>query len=155
MRAQKGHIINKLSTYFSTIGFVGYIPYAPGTFGSAVGFLLLLLLKPDDPTLLYLLTLLFIPGLFASHKSEKSLGKDSKHIVIDELCGYILTVLFIPKTAPYLAAAFVLFRFFDILKPPPIKKIEKQLSGGAGIMFDDLLAAVYANLCIQIWRYFF
>ena len=154
MRAQKGHIINKLSTYFSTIGFVGYIPYAPGTFGSAVGFLLLLLLKPDDPTLLYLLTLLFIPGLFASHKAEKSLGRDSKHIVIDELCGYLLTVLFIPKTMPYLIAAFVLFRFFDIFKPPPIKIIEKKLSGGAGIMFDDLLAAVYANLCIQIWRYF-
>lgn len=56
---------------------------------------------------------------------------------------------------PYLIAAFVLFRFFDILKPPPIRQIEKKVSGGAGIMFDDLLAAVYANLCIQIYRYIF
>lgn len=155
MQAQRGYIISRLSAYFATLGFTGYIPFAPGTFGSAAGFLLVLLLKPDDPTLLYLLTLLFIPGLFASNHAEKSLGKDSKHIVIDELCGYLLTVLFIPKTMPYLIAAFVLFRFFDILKPPPIKMIEKKLSGGAGIMFDDLMAAVYANLCIQIWIYFF
>jgi phosphatidylglycerophosphatase A len=155
MQTQRGHIINRLSKYFSTLGFVGYIPYAPGTFGSAIGFLLIFLLRSDDPTLLYLFSIFFIPGLFASNHAEKFLGKDSKHIVIDELCGYLFTLLLLPKTTPYLIAAFVLFRFFDILKPPPIKSIEKKLSGGAGIMFDDIIAAVYANLCIQIWRYFF
>ena len=90
-----------------------------------------------------------------SHQAEKDLGKDSGHIVIDEFCGYLTAVLFIPKTPAWLIAAFILFRIFDIFKPPPIRKVERLIPGGAGIMLDDILAGIYANICLQAWRYLF
>ncbi len=98
---------------------------------------------------------LFLLGIITSHRTEKLLGKDSGYIVIDEFCGYLISVLFIPKNISYLLAAFVLFRAFDILKPPPIRKIEETVTGGAGIMLDDVLAGIYTNICLQLWRYLF
>jgi len=148
-------LINRIQRTIATIGFTGYLPYAPGTFGSALGFLLIILFKPDDFELLMIFLPVLMLGLLTSHDAEKFLGKDSKHIVIDEFCGYLLSVLFVPKNIAYLLAAFILFRIFDILKPPPIRKIEGIVSGGKGIMLDDILAAVYANACIQLWRYLF
>ena len=145
--------IKKLPAYIATLGFIGYAPYAPGTFGSAAGFLAAVLLRPGDVFLLTVFIPLLIIGTWSSHIAETTLGKDSGHIVIDELCGYLVSVLFIPKSAGHLLAAFILFRVFDIFKPPPIRKIEKLVPGGAGIMLDDVLAGIYANLCIQIWRY--
>jgi phosphatidylglycerophosphatase A len=139
--------------YIATLGFTGYLLYAPGTAGSAAGFLLVLLLNPDDVNLSIVAVLVFFIGLLTSHQAEKQLGKDSSHIVIDELCGYLISVLFIPSGIGCLIAAFILFRIFDILKPPPIRKIEKLVPGGAGIMLDDVLAGIYANLCLQLWRY--
>ncbi|MBI5099897.1 MAG: phosphatidylglycerophosphatase A [Nitrospirae bacterium] len=139
--------------YIATLGFLGYLPIAPGTFGSAAGFIFVLLLKPGDLRLLAFCLIVFLLGVLTSHQAEKQLGKDSKHIVIDELCGYMISVLFIPSGIGYLIAAFILFRIFDILKPPPIRKIEKLVPGGAGIMLDDVLAGIYANLCLQLWRY--
>lgn len=139
----------------STLGFIGYSPYAPGTAGSLAGFLLLILFNPGDGMILLISGPLFLLGLLASHDTEKILGKDSGHIVIDELYGYLVSVLFIPKTMGYLIAALLLFRFFDILKPYPIRKIEESFSGGLGIMLDDLLAGFFANICLQLWIYFF
>jgi phosphatidylglycerophosphatase A len=132
---------------------MGYLPYAPGTFGSAVAFLTILLLHLDDIKILIILPPLFLLGFLASHHAEKILGKDSGHIVIDEFCGCLAAVLFLPKNIAYLTAAFVLFRAFDILKPPPIRKIEEIVPGGMGIMLDDLLAGIYTCLCLQLWRY--
>ncbi|MBI4847392.1 MAG: phosphatidylglycerophosphatase A [Nitrospirae bacterium] len=129
------------------------MPYAPGTFGSAAGFILAILLRPDDSTLVIFALSVFFIGLYASHQAEKSLGKDSGHIVIDELCGYFVSVLFVPKSVGYFIAAFVLFRIFDILKPPPVRSAERLVPGGAGIMLDDLLAGIYANACLQLWRW--
>jgi phosphatidylglycerophosphatase A len=97
----------------------------------------------------------FLLGLITSNNAEKILGKDSKHIIIDEFCGYLLSVVFVPKNTEYLLVGFILFRVFDILKPPPIRKIEKGISGGAGVMLDDILAAVYTNICLQLWRLLF
>lgn len=91
--------------------------------------------------------------MYVSDGAEKLLGKDSGNIVIDEVCGYAVSVLFVPKTGGYLIAAFILFRLFDILKPPPIRKIEQEVPGGIGIMLDDLLAGIYANICLQIWMH--
>ncbi|MBI3592707.1 MAG: phosphatidylglycerophosphatase A, partial [Nitrospirae bacterium] len=87
------------------------------------------------------------------HAVEKNTGiKDSKHIVIDEFVGYLASVAFLPLTAGYIVAAFFLFRFFDILKPPPIRNVEKKFHGGLGIMLDDLLAGIFTNIILQIWR---
>jgi phosphatidylglycerophosphatase A len=142
-----------LFKYIATLGFIGYIPFAPGTAGTAAGFLLVLLLNPDDVSLPIVAVLVFFLGMLTSHQAEKQLGKDSSHIVIDELCGYLISVLFIPSSIGYFIAAFILFRIFDIVKPPPIRKIEKVVPGGAGIMLDDVLAGLYANVCLQLWRY--
>ena len=91
-------------------------------------------------------------GIISSHHAERLLNsKDSRHIVIDEFCGYFLSVLFIPFSINYALAAFFLFRFFDILKPFPIKKIEAALVGGIGVMADDIMAAIYTNIILQIW----
>jgi phosphatidylglycerophosphatase A len=144
---------SKLSKNIATLGITGYLPYAPGTFGSALGFLLVLVIRPSDDILLIIIFILFVVGIVASHNAEKTLGRDSKHIVIDELCGYLLTVVFIPKDTWYLFAGFVLFRIFDILKPPPIKRVEEIASGGIGIMLDDVLAALYSNAFLQLMRY--
>lgn len=145
--------LQTLFKYIATLGFTGFVPYAPGTAGTAAGFLFMLLLKPDDVELSIIALVVFILGLLTSHHAEKQLGKDNSHIVIDELCGYLISVMLIPKTIGYLIAAFVLFRIFDILKPPPIRNMERVIPGGAGIMLDDVLAGGYANVCLQAWRY--
>ena len=145
--------LKKIQYAIATLGFIGFLPYAPGTFGTATAFIITILLRPDDVWLLLVLPLIFLLGLQASSQAEKMLGKDSGHIVIDEFCCYLVSVLFIPKTPGYLITAFILFRIFDILKPPPIGKIEEVVTGGTGIMLDDILAGIYANACLQVWRY--
>ena len=145
--------IKKLPGYIATLGFIGHLPCAPGTFGSFAGLLVIMMSRPSDAALLISFLPLLVLGIWSSHSAEKVLGKDSGHIVIDELCGYLVSVLFIPKSAGYLVAAFILFRAFDILKPPPIRRIERTVPGGAGIMLDDVLAGVYTNVCIQLWIY--
>ncbi len=146
---------NNIQQTVATLGFIGYLPYAPGTFGTVCACVLVILIKPGDGVLCAAILISFLLGTASSHSAEKILGKDSGHIVIDEFCGYLIAVLFVPPVISYLLAAFVLFRFFDILKPPPIRNVEKAVPGGAGIMLDDVLAGIYANLCIQIWIRFF
>ena len=145
--------LQTLYKYIATLGFIGYMPYAPGTAGTAAGLLFVLLLKIDDINLSIVTIFIFFIGTLTAHYAEKQLGKDSTHIVIDELCGYMISVIFIPKSIGYLIAAFILFRIFDIFKPPPIRAIERNVPGGAGIMLDDVLAGIYANVCLQLWIY--
>jgi len=141
---------NHIYHIIATVGFSGYFPYAPGTVGSAVSFLFVLLVQPSDAGLVFIVPLLVIVGTLAAHSAEKVLGKDSGHIVIDEFCGYLITVAFVPRSLGYLIAAFFIFRFFDIVKPPPVRNAETFFSGGLGIMLDDVLAGIYSNLCLQI-----
>ena len=135
----------------ATLGPVGFIPYAPGTFGTAAAFLMVLLFKPGDMALFMVLLPLILLGTMACDIAEKVMGKDSGQIVLDEFCGYLLSVMFLPRNALILFAAFILFRIFDIIKPPPIKRLEELVPGGAGVMADDLMAAVYTNICLQVW----
>ncbi len=148
-------MLNHVYHIIATLGFTGYIPHAPGTFGTAIGLFAILLTRPGDAVLVLFSIPVIIVGTVSAHHIEKVLGKDSGHIVIDEFCGYLVSVMFLPKSTGYLIAAFVLFRLFDIFKPPPIKRIESTISGGTGIMLDDLLAGVYANICLQVWRVMF
>ena len=138
--------------YVATLGFIGYIPFAPGTFGSLVACALFILMRPS--VFLHVTILLFIIplGIISSHYAEILLKvKDSRHIVIDEFCGYFIAVLFLPLNAFYIIAAFFLFRFFDILKPFPIRTAE-HFRGGLGIMADDIAAALFTNVILQIAR---
>lgn len=141
--------------WIATLGPVGFLPYAPGTYGTCVAFVLVVLFKPVDLFLFMIFLLFLLIGLLASEEAEKTLGEDSGQIVIDEFCGFLLSIIFLPREAPYLVAAFILFRLFDIIKPPPIKRIERVLPGGMGVMADDLVAAVYTNICLQIAGRFF
>ena len=146
---------HSLARRIATLGFVGYLP-APGTWGSAVGAVLLLALRLPDVLLLLCATGLFMAGVVVSGLAEESIGeKDSGHIIIDEVAGMAVSVLFLPQTVGYIVPAFVLFRFLDILKPFPIRQIESRLRGGLGIMTDDLLAGIGANLVMQAWKTIF
>ncbi len=137
----------------ATLGFIGYLPIAPGTFGTFAAFLIYILIKPTV-FVNALVVLILIPiSIITSHLTEIFLNeKDSKHIVIDEFTGYFCSLLFIPFDIFYALSGFFLFRVFDILKPFPIRKIERFLQGGKGIVADDIIAAFYTNIILQIWK---
>ncbi len=141
-----------LSLHIATLWFVGRLPYAPGTFGSAAGLITFFLLKPPLYAHFLIIVLGTLVGIYTSSSAEKTLReKDSRKIVIDEFIGFYVAVFFVPKTMAFITAAFILFRLFDILKPLAINKLEKALSNGTGIMADDIMAGMYANILLQIW----
>ncbi len=138
----------------ATLSFIGYVPAAQGTFGTLVAAILVWLLKPGPLQLVFFAVFAILIGVYAAGQAELVLGKDSRHIIIDEFAGYLVSVLFLPLSAlsdGYLVAAFVLFRAFDILKPPPIRQME-NLPGGVGVMADDIAAGIAANILLHLWR---
>jgi phosphatidylglycerophosphatase A len=136
----------------ATLWFVGYLPVAPGTWGSLAATFLLAVTKPAAVVHALLIVLVCLVGVAAADAAEKIIGeKDSGHIVIDEVAGLMVSMFLVPQGAGYLAAGFFLFRFFDILKPYPIRFLERSLRGGLGVMADDILAGIYANLILQVW----
>jgi phosphatidylglycerophosphatase A len=104
-------------------------------------------------TLAAILALVLVAGVWASGEAETSLGHDAKPIVIDEVAGMLLAVLFVPRgdgsPTLFLAAAFLLFRFFDIVKPPPIRQAQ-ALPGGWGVVADDVLAGLATNVVLRV-----
>jgi len=139
---------------FSSVLFIGYIPFASGTFATAFTVLPYLLLRGNMLLYLAVTVFLFFAGVFASTEAEQLLGKKDPHkVVIDEFVGYLVTMAFIPFGIPYIIAGFFFFRLFDIWKPYPIRGLQ-ALPGGWGIMIDDVLAGVYANVLLQIAVYF-
>lgn len=126
------------------MGGTGYAPLAPGSVGSAVTVVLLWLIPFSRTGLVLFLVAVTGIGTWAAHRAERLLGaKDPGAIVIDEVAGMTLAVLVFPLTPSVLAAAFVLFRLFDVVKPPPARA-SQRLPGGPGVMVDDLIAGVYA-----------
>jgi phosphatidylglycerophosphatase A len=110
---------------------------------------------PDHYVYLLIATILIIVlGIYVSNKVEAEWGKDSYRVVIDEVAGMLVTMLFIPNNLYYLLAGLILFRFFDIVKPLYIRRME-ALPGGNGVMMDDILAGIYANIVLQIGLYLF
>jgi Phosphatidylglycerophosphatase A and related proteins len=144
--------MRRLSLLLATGLGLGYIPWAPGTFGTLLGLPLFFLGKNLSPVLFAAGVVLFI--LFAvgvSHFAEQALGgHDSCKIVIDEVAGFLVTVVFIPFSYPAAAIGFILFRFFDILKPFPIRRIDRTWGGAWGVVMDDVLAGVFANLTLRL-----
>lgn len=160
-------ITNLIATGF----FSGYIPWASGTFGTIVGILIFLLPGAEHPLVLLAIIIVgFFTGVTTSarvadivgHKLSKSaeLAKatfqpgdhdaaDPSIVVIDEIVGMWITLLFLPKAAFVIVVAFCAFRFFDIIKPPPARQLER-VPNGWGIMLDDVIAGVYANVSVQL-----
>jgi phosphatidylglycerophosphatase A len=102
---------------------------------------------------LTILTFFFFAS-WISGKAQRCWGrKDHPRIVIDEIMGYLITMLWLPKTTLFIILGFFLFRFFDIFKPPPIRLLER-VKGGFGVVLDDVLAGAYANIILQIVRLF-
>lgn len=136
----------------ATLGFVGYLPWAPGTWGTAAALLLVVLVRPSTPLYLAITLLAVVLGTVSAHEAEKAMGsKDPGPIVIDEFAGYLFSMALLPQEAGYLLAAFILFRFFDILKPLWLRRLE-ALGGGPGIMADDIAAGIVTNVLLQLWR---
>ena len=134
----------------------GLARFAPGTMGTlmAVPFALLLKQLPD---LVYgvALAALFLAGVWVCGAASRALGRDDPGgIVWDEMVGYWLTVALLPPAWGWWLAAFVLFRCFDILKPWPIRQVERRFAGGLGIMLDDIFAALYAMLVLGLAQHF-
>lgn len=156
MRHAKGRIImhkklDALVLFIAQGAFSGRVPVAPGTAGTVVGVLLYLLLK-DLGSLWYCLayTAVAALGSLAAGRADDLLGtKDSPSIVIDEIAGFLIAMFLIPFSWGYVVAGFTLFRFFDIQKPWPLKKLQ-DIPGGPGVMLDDIGAAVYTNVILQI-----
>lgn len=142
---------SSLLRHIATLGPIGHIPFAPGTFGTAAGFLILLLVRPPLLPLMAITLLIFVVGIISSHFAEIHFKKkDPGQVVIDELAGYFASMMFLDMNVVNLILAFLLFRCFDILKPPPIRSAETLFKGGLGVMMDDLLAGVYAYISVVL-----
>ena len=137
--------------YFLATGFFsGYSPIAPGTVAS----LLILILFPFYPSITFLehfffILVILILGIWSSSKLTTDQNKDPSIVVIDEMVGMLIALVACPKNVPAFVIAFLLFRFFDIVKPFPINMAEK-LPQGWGIMMDDVVAGLYAFFLLQL-----
>ena len=142
-------IIKLLATWFKT----GLIKYFPGTFGSiaSLPFAALITFWGGQKLLLIFTIILFLIGIYIANYYSSLIGKkDPSEIVIDEVVGQWLVLVFVPLDLLMYIVALVLFRFFDILKPWPIKLVENKYDGGFGIMIDDILASIYSILIIMV-----
>jgi phosphatidylglycerophosphatase A len=140
--------------HFFSLGFgSGLMPKGPGTAGTLVAFPLYWYLAPrlNDYSFMLLLVVAFVIGVWICDKTGRALGvEDHGGIVWDEIVAFLLVLFFTPDGIAWQILAFVLFRFFDIVKPQPIRHFDQNLHGGLGVMFDDILAAAYALLCLAM-----
>jgi phosphatidylglycerophosphatase A len=174
-QSERRTALDTLALALATCG-VGYLPLAPGTWGSAVGVALYLIFQLGtlrvytlmqgggwDATTLYLLrtnlllviiSIITLAGIWAATRAETLMArKDPCAVVIDEVAGQMIAYIFVPAaTSPWIIiAGFILFRLFDIWKPYPIRRLE-ALESGLGIMGDDVLAGIYASLVLgMVW----
>jgi phosphatidylglycerophosphatase A len=143
--------------FLATGAFSGYTPIMPGTAGSVIGIGLFLVLSQLNYLAFLCITLSFIfLSILIAEKAATIINKpDPSIIVIDEIAGYLVTMITFPSHWLYIAAGFVLFRLLDIAKPYPINWIDTNVSGGLGIVLDDVAAGIYANLILQLLRLLF
>ncbi|MCW9046548.1 MAG: phosphatidylglycerophosphatase A [Gammaproteobacteria bacterium] len=147
----------KNPVHFISVGFgSGLLPKAPGTFGTLVAIPLYFLISHLDFWIYFLITcVVTIAGVYACSYTSKALGvHDHSGIVIDEIAGYFITMMAVPFDWLWVLLGFVLFRIFDILKPWPISWLDKNCEGGLGIMLDDVLAGIFALICLHSILYF-
>ena len=143
--------MRRLGLLLATCGYIGFAPVAPGTFGSAAGVALFYLVRAfgvpgAEPALI---VALFAAGVWAATAAERQLGgTDPGPVVIDEVVGMLITLMWIPVTPLGAFVGFLVFRVLDVVKPWPSRQLE-SLHGGLGIMADDAMAAVYGQLVMR------
>ncbi len=143
--------MNKAALIIWTAGFAGLVPAAPGTAGSVVGLVLLMFVRTTRNDWIELLVLLIVVtvGIWSANLAERHYRReDPGEIVVDEVAGMMLTLLWIPSGWGTFAIGFLAFRFFDIVKPFPARLAER-LPGGWGVMADDLVAGLYGYACVR------
>jgi phosphatidylglycerophosphatase A len=144
--------VTRVAVFIATVGYCGYFPIAPGTVGSAAGlvFYLLVWWTRSQIVEVGLILALFAAGVWAGTTAERYFGGiDPGPIVLDEVVGMLITLAFIPVGLTGAIAGFFLFRVFDVIKPFPAGRLEK-LHGGFGVMADDAMAAIYANISLRL-----
>ena len=142
--------MRKKAKMIASFFYLGHSPFMPGTVGSLGGLIAYFLVVHNDILYAFSILFLFTLGvLFAGEAEKMYKRKDASMIVIDEATGMLLSLFCVPFSMFAVILGFFLFRIFDILKPPPARKMEK-LTGALGIMFDDIIAALYTNLILQV-----
>lgn len=141
-------ILLQLATFFS----IGRIAQAPGTFATLATVPIWYLLAQTGPLIYMVVTLLLVGvGVLAAQAYEdQSSQHDSKEIVIDEVVGFLITMTWVPITWQSAVIGFALFRFFDIVKPPPIRQLDQKIQGGFGVMVDDIAAGLISSVIMQL-----
>jgi phosphatidylglycerophosphatase A len=138
-----------IATFFG----VGFIPKAPGTVATVAALPLYILLRRLPPGLyLFVVGALTVLGVKVSGDMEREWGRDPSRVVIDEVCGILVTLISRPSGIRDIVLGTLLFRFFDIVKPPPIGIIDRKLRGGTGIMADDIAAGVISACILHFIR---
>lgn len=160
-RSQRNRTMQKVKektiVFFATGGLIGFSPVAPGTFGSLAalplcGCISLLGVK----TALIVVLALVVLSTWIAHAAEKiEAQKDPKQVVVDEICGMVVTLFALPFTPVFVLGGFALFRVFDILKPFPIRWVDKKVPGGLGIVLDDIIAGLLANVLLRLGVFIF
>ena len=143
--------MRRLALFISTFGYVGYAPFAPGTFGSAAGLVVFYAIRSTGSTTVELLAivLLFAIGIWSGTEAEHHFGGvDPGPIVLDEVVGMLITLALLPVSPMGAFVGFLVFRILDVIKPFPSARFEK-LPGGLGVMADDGMAAIYGNLVMR------
>lgn len=148
-RPQLKTLVEWLATWFG----LGRMPFVPGTFGTLGAFPLVCAFAWLGPLQYMIATIVFVVfSIFVAHAFESFHGEhDSSCIVIDEVAGFLVTMTWVPLTPLYWLAGFLLFRFFDMVKPFPIRELDRRIEGGLGTVVDDIAAGLVANVILQFW----
>ncbi len=134
----------------ATVGGLGYLPFAPGTAGSLAGLVVCWILSVNPLVQATGCVVAIALALWSAGPTARALGKsDPSAVVIDEVAGMMMAAALLPVTVPIYLAALLLFRFFDVVKPPPIRQLER-LPGSLGIVLDDLAAAVATQALLRL-----
>lgn len=143
----------RAAVFLATVAYLGYFPVAPGTVGSAAGLLVYAAIRWTSYSPLVeagVVAVVFLVGIWAGTTTERYFGGiDPGPVVIDEVLGMLVTLALIPVGVSGAIAGFVLFRVFDVIKPFPAARLER-LPGGLGVMADDAMAAIYANVSLRL-----
>lgn len=150
MQNSSGTKINFLEKLIGSGFYTGYIPFASGTFGSSVALFIYWIPGFENPIIIFSVIIVFgLFGIYVGTKFEKEYGKDPSECTIDEMVGQWISLLFVPKTITLSIIVFLIWRFFDIIKPFPARNLEK-LPGGLGIMIDDVVSGFYSLILIHL-----
>jgi phosphatidylglycerophosphatase A len=142
----------RLGLFVATCGYLGYVPIAPGTLGSAVGLVVFAAVRWSGSAGLELAVIAFLLaiGVWSGNVAERHFGGvDPAPVILDEVAGMLITLALIPVTLPGAIVGFLLFRLLDVIKPWPANRLE-ALHGGLGVMADDAMAAVYGNVVMRL-----